>query len=179
MKDEASCNAGSVFVPVTHLTRRAHIMQVSVGICALLLGVMVYLIDRSPSSVYFIPPWLSMSDNFNQVFGILGNYLPTFVHPLAFILFTSVFVEPNKRNILLICMTWLAIDGLFECAQIKIVAHWLITFIPAFTGIPVLENTRNYFIHGTFDVLDVLSIVLGTVAAYFIVRNTNGSKLCE
>ena len=179
MKEAAPSNTGNVFVPVKHLSRHARIVQVSAGMGALLLGVMVYLVDRSPDSVYFIPSWLSMSGYFNQVFGVIGNYLPTFVHPFAFILLTSAFVEPKNKNILIICWAWFTIDSLFEFAQMTSVAQWLVTVVPAFNNIPVLENTQNYLVNGTFDALDVLSMLLGTVAAYFIVSNINGSKICE
>jgi hypothetical protein len=56
---------------------------------------------------------------------------------------------------------------LFEIAQMKIIAHVIADWVPAwFSGIPFLENTAAYFIHGRFDVLDLLSIGLGAFAAF-------------
>jgi hypothetical protein len=162
-------NTESVSVAISHFRRRTRVIQIVTGFSALLLGTLVYLLDRNPGSVYFIPSWLSLSINAKSIFGGIGNYIPTFVHPFAFVLLTTAFVEAKKQNILLICLTWLAIDGLFEFAQIKDVAQWLVTFVPAFNNIPILENTRNYFAHGTFDILDIASIVLGILTAYFFV----------
>ena len=152
------------------MNKRAQVILVSVAVVALLIGVTVYLIDRSPGSVYFVPDWLSMSDSFNRIFGVIGNYLPTFVHPYAFILLTTVLVKPTGQNILISCVAWFTVDSLFECAQKKSVAQWLVSFTPTFDGVPVLENTRNYFLRGTFDVFDLISITLGTIAAYLTVK---------
>jgi len=38
-----------------------------------------------------------------------------------------------------------------------------------FEGIPFLENTRNYFQRGTFDMADLVAIAVGTAAAYVII----------
>jgi len=142
---------------------------VLIALAVLLLGVMVYLFDRSASSVYFIPSWLSHTVSVTQIFGATSNHLPTFVHPFAFILFTAALAATNKKHLALICLAWLVIDSSFEAAQIPTVAQWLTGHIPAFNNIPLLENTQNYLIHGTFDGFDLLSILLGTMAAYFVV----------
>jgi hypothetical protein len=39
-----------------------------------------------------------------------------------------------------------------------------------FEGVPVLEIASDYFIRGTYDALDVVSIALGTTIAYPLVR---------
>ena len=170
MRETASDNAESTVAPENLLSKRARTVQVSIGIGALLLGVMVYVVDRSPGSAYFVPSWLSMSGYFSQSFGIIGNYLPTFVHPFAFILLTASLVEPKKRNLVFVCLLWFTTDSLFELAQMTAVAQWVVKILPEFTNMPVLENIQNYFMRGTFDVLDLLSIILGTTAAYLIVK---------
>jgi hypothetical protein len=146
---------------------RAEIIQVVIGIVALLIGVLVYLLDRPAGSVYFLPEWLVSGNTTHAVFKVIGNYLPTFVHVYAFILFTVAVMAPTTRMLLIICSAWFAIDSLFELAQIDSIADYLSGVMPGwFNGIPFLENTTNYFVYGTFDSLDILSIALGTVAAY-------------
>jgi len=45
---------------------------------------------------------------------------------------------------------------------------WSLIITPDwFAKFPFLENTENYFIKGTFDFFDLLSIAAGTVVAYF------------
>lgn len=142
-------------------------LTITIGLAALVLGAFVYLVDRNPSSVYFIPAGLSQWKGQQSVFGVIGNFLPTFVHPFAFICLSAAFIELNKRNIVLTCLAWLFIDSVFELVQMTVVAQYLLGIIPSFSGIPILENTHNYLLHGSFDVFDLFSIVLGTIAAYF------------
>lgn len=158
-------NAHPHAVSASHLHTRAP--PIFIGLLLLLLGSLVYLLDRNPDSVYFIPSWLSQWSPYQSFYGKFGNFIPTFVHPFALILLTAAFVELKKHNIIGICLTWLLIDSLFELAQMTVVAQWLIGIVPSFTNVPILENTRNYFLYGTFDVLDLVSIVLGTMAAYY------------
>lgn len=161
------------------MSKRAQLIQVTAALCALVTGVIVYLVDRSPGSVYFIPDWLSLSDNVHRVFGVIGNYLPAFVHPYAFVLLTAVLVKPTRQNLYLVCTVWFTIDSLFEIAQMTTVAQWLAAFTPGFNGIPVLENTRNYFLYGTFDVFDLIAIAAGTIAACFTVTLSQGKDDCK
>lgn len=149
---------------------RPQTVQVIAAIGALLIGVLVYLIDRPPGSVYLIPEGLSVAGQNSVVFGVIGNHLPTLVHVYAFIILTAVIMAPSPNQVMLICVIWFLIDALFELAQIDAIAKWLVSYIPSwFEGIPVLENTSNFFSYGTFDILDILSITIGAIAAYFTI----------
>jgi len=37
-----------------------------------------------------------------------------------------------------------------------------------FESIPFLENTKNFFLNGTFDVMDIFSIFTGTFTAFCV-----------
>lgn len=140
------------------------------GISALSVGVLVYVFDRQPEFVYFLPGWLSLNGQVGGQFGNIGNYLPTFLHVYAFILLTVVVAVPSITKLLPVCLAWFSLDALFEIAQIDTIAQWVATHTPAwFTGIPFLKNTANYFLMGTFDTIDLLSITAGTIAAYMTV----------
>jgi hypothetical protein len=139
----------------------------AIAMMALGIGVLIYVFDRQAQYVYFLPAWLSAYNAHGGVFGLLGNYLPTFIHVYAFILLTVVVAGLSGTRVLPVCFFWFAIDSLFEVAQWGPVARWLAVHTPDwFEGIPFLENTSAYFLHGTFDVLDLLSIALGTLAAW-------------
>jgi len=44
---------------------------------------------------------------------------------------------------------------------------WIAANSPGwFSNIPFIENVPAYFLQGTFDVLDLVSIAVGAVAAY-------------
>jgi hypothetical protein len=96
--------------------------------------------------------------------------LPTFVHVYAFILLTAILVTPARAYVIPICLLWFMIESLFELAQINVIAQWIVKYIPTwFNRIPFLENTSDYFLAGTFDILDIFSIAAGTLAAYLTI----------
>jgi len=53
-----------------------------------------------------------------------------------------------------------------------------INFLPDwFASIPLFENTRDYFVRGTFSYGDMAAITIGTVAAYFVlIKISEGGK---
>jgi hypothetical protein len=148
--------------------------QILIGISALLIGTLVYLVDRPPDQTYFVSSIgtnISLYKTFPNLFGFLGSNLPAFIHVFSFILITAAFISYSKRGCLIICLSWFLIDCAFELGQkfsaypLKIIPHW-------FTGIPFLENTKNYFLQGTYDFNDLIGITIGTVMAYFVLLLT-------
>lgn len=142
--------------------------QLIMGACALVVGSLVYLLDRPPNSVYFVPEALSLYRPGGSVFGAIGNHLPTFFHVLAFALLTSA--AAGCRT--LACLTaavvgWTLVDGLFEVAQYDTMAKWIVQHIPGwFEHVPILDNTRAYLLRGEFDPRDLVSIALGGLSAF-------------
>lgn len=150
------------------MDRQSELLAIAFG--ALCIGVLVYVLDRQAESVYFLPDWLSLHTQAGSVFGSIGDYLPTFIHTYTFILLTVVVAVPAIAKLIPVCLAWLIVDTLFEVAQIEAIAQWIAGHTPGwFNGIPFLENTADYFLMGTFNALDLLSIVIGTLAAYLTV----------
>lgn len=152
------------------MSRRTEVSLLAAAFSAAVIGMLVYLLDRQPDSVYFLTDGLSLKEGLLPVFGSIGYHLPTFIHVYVFILLTVVVTSQGIREVIPICLAWLTVDSVFEVAQAVPFAQWLAVHMPAeFSGIPFLENTANYFLTGTFDVLDLVSIVMGAVAAYLTV----------
>lgn len=150
------------------MSRQKGILAIAIG--ALCIGVLVYVFDRQPEFVYFLPGWLSLESQIGGLFGRIGNYLPTFIHVYAFILLTVIVTAPSITKLIAVCLAWFTLDSLFEVAQFNPIAHWIGSHTPAwFNGIPFLENTADYFLLGTFDVLDLIAIATGTFAAYLTI----------
>jgi hypothetical protein len=152
--------------------------QIFIGIAILLLGSLVYLVDRPPGQTYFVyssPVNISLNHLIPNLFGPIGNSLPAFVHIFSFILITAGLIGNQKRVYLIICLGWFLVDCAFEFGQkynslaLNIIPDW-------FAGIPFLENTKNYFLYGTFDFSDLAAITMGTVIAYFVLLSTNKSE---
>lgn len=148
------------------------LLQTTYAIAALIIGILVYVFFRQPESIYFIPDGFIINNAYSHAVSSLTDHLPTFIHVFSFILLTAV-ISGSNRHIKLICITWLLIDSLFEIAQYDAPAEWLAHHTPSwFSFIPVLENTKSYFRNGTFDLIDLLSIAAGTLAAYLLLRYT-------
>jgi hypothetical protein len=146
-------------------------IQLGAAIAVLVIGVLIYLLDRSASGAWLIPQWWSAAYDRPPVFGRLGEHLPTFIHVYSFILITAMVLAPWKRAPVFICLLWFAVDSLFELAQIDVAAAYIGSHIPAwFAAWPLLNNVADYFAAGRFDPYDLVSIGLGTVAAYLTVR---------
>ena len=149
--------------------------QILIGALGLLFGSLVYLIDRPPDQTYFVYSTginISLYSTFPNLFGLIGNSLPAFIHVFSFILITAGLISFQKRGYRIICLSWLLVDCAFELGQkykslpLKIIPDWV-------EGIVFLENTRNYFLQGTFDFIDLAVIALGAVIAYFVLLTTS------
>jgi hypothetical protein len=152
--------------------KRPSVLYVLIAIAALAFGLLVYLFDRRPEHVYFLSHGFVLAHAPHSLFGVVGNYLPTFVHVYAFILLTAAVAGATRA--IGICVAWFVVASLFELAQLPAVAPVIAASVPAwFARVPVLDNTAAYFLDGTFDVLDLLSIALGTIAAYMTVALPN------
>lgn len=153
-------------------------VQILIGVAGLLVGSLIYLVDRPPDQTYFVYTVanISLFNIIPNLFGLIGNSLPAFIHVFSFILITAGLVFCKKRGYLIICLSWFIVDCAFELCQkfnnlaLKIIPNW-------FAGIPFLENTENYFLQGTFDIFDLIAIAFGTVIAYFVLQTTNKGRV--
>ena len=153
-------------------------LQVLIGLGGLLLGTLVYLVDRPPDQTYFLYSSsinISLHDTLPNLFGIIGNSLPAFIHVFSFIMITAGLLHFQKRGYLIICLSWFLVDCAFELGQkysdlaVKIIPNWV-------AEIPILENTETYFLHGTFDVIDLAAIAFGSSMAYFVILTTKKGR---
>lgn len=158
---------------ITTTPNRINRVQVLIGVAGLIVGLLIYLVDRPPEHTYFIYniAKISLYNILPDLFGLIGNCLPAFIHVFSFILITAGLLCCQKRGCLIICLSWFLADCVFELGQkfsnlaLKIIPDW-------FTGIPFLENTENYFLQGTFDVIDLAAIAFGAIISYPILLTT-------
>jgi len=152
-----------------------NIRQILIGATVLLVGTLVYLVDRPPDQTYFVyisPFNISLFKTPPSLFGLIGNSLPSLIHVFSFILITAGFLSCQKKCCIIICASWFLTDTVFELGQ-KF-KPWSSTIVPDwFSGIVFLENSKNYFLCGTFDYFDLAAITMGTVIAFFVLLFTN------
>lgn len=102
-----------------------NIRQILIGLSVLLIGSLVYLIDRPPDQTYFVyscPFNISLFKTFPNLFGLIGNSLPAFVHVFSFILITAGLLSYQKKGCIIICACWFIIDCAFELGKIQFIA---------------------------------------------------------
>lgn len=152
--------------------------QILIGLISLLIGILVYFMDRPAEGTYFIYRFgfmLRLHKIINEFtsgsFGTIGSWLPEFIHVFSFILLTAGIISSGKRGCFIICISWFLVDTVFELGQrysslpLKIIPDW-------FSDVPILESIEGYFRKGTFDFKDLIAILLGTIAAYFVLLVT-------
>ena len=138
-------------------------IQITAAFAALLLGLMIYLLSRDPQQVYFLSyvPAFQQSDS-NEL-GIFSYFLPSLLHIYAFILLTVAVLSASLTQTRIICLCWVFLECLFEIGQHKAIADHLSEFSE---GIFILEVSSEYFLNGTFDIFDIVAIVMGAFLAY-------------
>ena len=123
-----------------------NIRQILIGLSVLLLGTLVYLIDRSPGQTYFVHKSfvnISLHNTLPNLFGFIGNSLPSFIHVFSFILITAGLMHCQKKGCPIICVCWFLTDVIFELGQ-KFKALSSIMVPDGFSGILFLENSKSY-----------------------------------
>ena len=151
-----------------------------VALGALILSGLVFNLDHSSESIYLLPNWLPGDERQYHLFGSTGNYLPTFLHTLIFILFTCACLLTSRKSQILVCAAWFSIDILIEMTQSSPVVSWIASKLTNYLdGIPLQENIPNYFLAGVFDIQDICAIATGTIAAYLTVLVVKNKHLGE
>ena len=143
--------------------------NIFIGILGLFAGVWEYL-NRPPGSAYFLTKFEFIerySYLLPDIYGKLGGWAPEFFHAFSFSLISMGLFSKTRRSRKVFCLLWFGIDSLFEVGQNY--GHQIATWLPSwFNRIPLLGNTRYYFLNGRFDIFDILAILLGASVAYII-----------
>ncbi len=152
--------------------------QITIGLIALFIGLLFYLVDRPPGEIYFVKRLVNGLSRFGRwpiIFGRLGANLPAFIHVFAFSLITAGIMACRIRGAIVICLGWGLIDILFEMGQKY---HTAVNrYIPEwFDGILFLENTRSYFRQGTYDINDIIATGIGGGVALLVIVITMNKK---
>lgn len=131
---------------------------------ALTVGFFVYSVDRGR----FLGTWTpdaSVAVS-GSLFGMLGYWLPSFIHPFAFSLLTAAAEPSGLRPAYRACVAWWAVNVAFEIGQYPLVSASLAHFLHRSLGTGTIQQTlSDYFTQGTFDVGDLLAATAGAAAA--------------
>jgi hypothetical protein len=143
-----------------------------VGVAVLATGAAVYILDRAPE-LSLVGSTVSIFHLKVAAFGAMGQNLPSFAHVFAFSLLTLSLLGGGRRAAMAVCSGWFLVDAAFELGQHPTLAAKLAGLTPSwFEAIPILHRTEDFFLSGTFDAFDLLSIALGALAAYVVTQRT-------
>lgn len=149
--------------------------QICIGLVALGLGILVYVIDRPPG-LTALPESLTLFQPTVRFFGAVGQSLPAFAHVFGFSLLTMALLGRGPGAAIAVCGGWALVNAAFELGQHPTIADELTRLIPSwFERLPILDRTQSFFSYGTFDSLDLLSIAIGALAAY-VVKELTGVR---
>lgn len=144
--------------------------QLFIGFIALIFGGVYYLLVRPPETSYFVFRFFQDIDLFSfslEKFPVGVHSLPSFIHPLAFILLSCGLLKSNRTECIVLSILWVAINWIFELGQL--LSDSIANYIPTlFSNIAFLENFESYFIAGKCCPWDLIAILLGGIAGCFI-----------
>lgn len=150
--------------------------QVTLALLFVLLGTFVYWSIRPPGNGFLIPRLtVGVPTAWRDWLGLVAGQLPTFAHTVAFVLLSAPFASPRRNAALRMSFLWFGIEAALEAGQAAPVATHIAALCPAwFSHVPILDHTAAYFLHGTFDPLDMLAAALGAAAAFLILEYVIG-----
>jgi hypothetical protein len=142
---------------------------VATGLVALAVGLLVYLTDRDASRAVLIPAVAALSGR--NLFGAVGQWVPSFVHPFAFSLFTAATYPSRSSAGYLACIAWWAVNVAFEVAQYPGIDRSVAEAAELVFGPSWVQSLLSgYVLSGTFDVGDLIAATAGAVTAASVVH---------
>lgn len=158
-----------------------HLIKISLGLSALFVGLIIYILQRPANCSYLgmmVKEYFGILPFEIHINEIVGGSLPDFLHPFAFVLLCiTIFPSESRRQRGVLCLFWLFTNLLFEMGQFygeKL--GWFIS--TTFNHTSFSTVLANYFIGGTYDVIDIIAIGLGILSAFLIgeITHNRGGK---
>ncbi len=153
-----------VITAASHIQWAVPALLAAIGSFALAVGTLVYMTDRDPAHAMLFPKIAALHTG--PIFGVLGPWLPSFVHPFAFSLLTAAALQRSASPAYGACAAWWAVNVTFEAAQHAAISGRLAAALQlAFGSTWPTRALSNYFLRGTFDIGDIVAATAGAVAA--------------
>jgi hypothetical protein len=151
------------YVVVGSVRNQAAVL-IATGLVAMAVGLLVYLTDRDVSRAALIPSVAALAGS--NLFGAMGQWLPSLVHPFAFGLLTAA-TNPSRSSAgYLACIAWWAVNVVFEVAQHPGINRSVAEAAAAVFGPSWVEHLlSSYVLRGTFDVGDLIAATAGAAGA--------------
>lgn len=132
---------------------------------ALVLGTCVYLLDRDWSTALFLAPFAAFQGEQVNLFGFVGNVLPSFCHAYAFSLLLILALGRTPRARVFGALAWFAVAAGMEILQSLQISTLMSSLAVLHTDSLLPGSIINYAVNGRFDTCDLAAAGLGCVAA--------------
>lgn len=137
------------------------------AVTALLLGAVVYFLDRDWASTMLLAPFSAYQWPTAAMFGAIGGFLPALLHAYAISVLIIVALRPWPWTRPWVCLLWFFIASTLEWLQSDAAAGFFATDrLPG--DIPQLAYLQRYAVQGQFDILDLLATGVGCLTALVV-----------
>jgi len=134
------------------------------GGLALAVGLLVYMADRNAAQSMLFPAIAALGTG--PIFGVTGAWLPSFVHPFAFSLFTAALLPFRSAWRYGACALWCGVNVAFEFGQHPVFKAPLAAALQdGLDQTSLMRALASYFLLGAFDLGDLVAAALGAIAA--------------
>lgn len=104
----------------------------------------------------------------------LRNYIPDMIHPFSMTAICYSLFAHSRKNCLVYALLWAFINILFEAGQL--LQHTNSNLPSPFLNYPTSKHILEYFYYGTFDFIDIIMYLFGSLTGYlasiFILKPT-------
>lgn len=138
----------------------------SSALLALVLGTLVYALDRDWSSTYFLSSFAAWQPATLGIFGNAGLYLPSLFHAYAFSLLIVWAAGATRSARVTGTVGWFAAAACLEYLQAADMDPIYFERVARYAGSALSDGLRSYIENGRFDVGDILAAGLGCLVAY-------------
>lgn len=141
-------------------------VSILLALAALLLGTLVYLLDRDWATVQFLAPLSPWQSGVAGWFGSAGGVLPSFLHAFGISVLLVAACSPWRGLRPWICAGWFLFAAGLECLQAESMARLMFAGSGSSADGLVILALRDYAVLGRFDTNDLVALALGCIAAY-------------
>lgn len=146
------------------------------AVTVLLLGTLVYFLDRDWSSVPFLAPFADPQPPRGTLFGRLGYWLPSLCHAYAFAALMILALGQSRSARWCGACAWFVVAAALEFAQSAPISDMVAQArmpLAAFVWLPGFEG---FVTQGSFDSGDLLASALGCLVAWVVTSRTEVPK---
>jgi hypothetical protein len=138
------------------------------AVAALLLGTVVYLLDRDWANSMLMAPFIACQWPTSAVFGAFGGSLPALLHAYAIPVLIIVALRPWPSTRPWVCLLWFTLASTLEWLQSDAAGSLFFAADRLPGDMSLLTYLKSYAVKGQFDYIDLLATGVGCLTALVV-----------